>query len=264
MWNVSDTDDVREVVSVRDRIGPVRWIQPMPMPWRKDAGKDCLENERPVVAYITDIKIKKDEASSTKQHSVLQLYSLRSLGIAKSIKFNNETAIDAKCTQRVIAVVRISFIMPATHPNPHLLHIVKATSTPTIHIYCTRTLHHLASYTDLLPNPLTSSPIFDLGSKYIIYATSSQPPPKTGESESSDDEAGAHQGVARKVAGKVAKELVVGARILGEYGYQALSNYFGKEKEEDVAKMGGNANTASSHCGRVENKVEGAVGVVSD
>ncbi|KAJ3042742.1 Breast carcinoma amplified sequence 3 [Rhizophlyctis rosea] len=75
----------------------------------------------------------------------------------------------------------------------------------------------------------------DVGSRYITYATTTLLPIRRRKSSSSNENVPRSDGDtdeeehgrlnARKVAGKVAKELVVGAKVIGGYAYQALSTY---------------------------------------
>ncbi|KNC99621.1 uncharacterized protein SPPG_05007 [Spizellomyces punctatus DAOM BR117] len=221
VWSLGDLENVREVVSVREGLRKVTWVEALPTPYRRDGSTDYLEHARPLIAYITEVV---SEDSSGKPQSALQLYSLRSLTAVQTVKFGEDTALEAKCNARVIAV---------------------SLASHAIHIYSALTLHLLGVYTDTRPNPLNNAIVYDIGSRYIIYATSTPPPPSRRKGTStdelpsdpdSDDADGIPDaGLARKVAGKVAKDLVVGAKVIGEYGYQALSNYFSPATKEGVA-----------------------------
>ncbi|KAI9012714.1 hypothetical protein BC832DRAFT_258564 [Gaertneriomyces semiglobifer] len=209
VWVVDDIEDVREVISVRDGLGSVKWLDAVPNPKSVKEAKDYLEASRPVMAYITNANpatARPDNPASPSQ-SALQIYSLRSQAVVQTIRFSDDVAMDAKCNDRVIVV---------------------AMRSNTLQLYSALTLHQLAVYTDV------ASPIvFDIGSQFLIYATTTAVPPTRANSEDDESDEDAYndmtQGLARQVAGKVAKELVGGAKVLGEMSARAISNYFGKE-----------------------------------
>ncbi|KAL2914881.1 Breast carcinoma amplified sequence 3 [Polyrhizophydium stewartii] len=113
----------------------------------------------------------------------------------------------------------------------------------------------LATYTDVHDSPVCEGPIMEIGPRFIAYTTS-MPYQKSnskqlgvasnGAGASSvgvdglelpeDDGSGAHgrtsvfaNGVisnAGQVATKVAKEIASGVKVIGEFGYHTISNYF--------------------------------------
>ncbi|KAI9103834.1 hypothetical protein DFS34DRAFT_645882 [Phlyctochytrium arcticum] len=207
VWNVSQLEDVREVVSVRDGIGRVHWIQAFPNPSKRDGTSDYLDHARPLIGYITEL-----ENTGTTSQFILQMYSMRSLNVVQTIKFGEDRPVDARVTSRTIAV---------------------SLASKAINVYSASTFQLLSTFSDIAPGPLSDCAVFDIGSRYIMYATSAAPPPRgkslgmqSSEADSDDAEYVPDAGMARKVAGKVAKDLVVGAKAIGGYGYQALSNYF--------------------------------------
>ncbi|KAI8919921.1 hypothetical protein DFJ77DRAFT_450477 [Powellomyces hirtus] len=209
IWDVSDADNVQEVLSLRQGFGKVHCIEAVP-DIERDAMVDKWKSARPLVALIVDKSITAGNPM-TDGGQVLRLFSMQSLSTVHTLDFEADEPVDVKCTPRVIAV---------------------ALASQVLNIYSTSTMDFLAKFTDVLASPLHSIPVFDIGLRYIIYATSAAPPtvrrgsPTSADPDSDDAEVNEESGLARKMAGKVAKDLVVGAKVIGEYGYQALSNYF--------------------------------------
>ncbi|KAI8590372.1 hypothetical protein BDZ88DRAFT_415084 [Geranomyces variabilis] len=240
IWDVTDADNVYELASLRTGFGNVHAIEPAPAPILSKAQDghaaviDTFKALRPLVALITD---EPPLAESATKRS-LKLFSMHSLSTVYTLQpaqsqhpADEPTAV--KCNSRVIAVAFASHVL---------------------NIYSSATMTLLATFTNVIASPARGPGVWDIGMRYIIYATSTAPPlPRrasftAGDIDSDDyDDAGggvrgnggntaaasgaASGGVddhidARKVAGKVAKELVVGAKVLGEYGYHTLSNYF--------------------------------------
>ncbi|KAJ3111754.1 hypothetical protein HDU96_005380 [Phlyctochytrium bullatum] len=105
----------------------------------------------------------------------------------------------------------------------------------------------MAFYTikDIAPSPTTDAAVLCVGSRYLIYASSTKPPISTrrklsghsfegGMPSDFDDEveedaaniSAASRESLSSVARKVGKEVVGGVKVLGGMGYNALSSYF--------------------------------------
>ncbi|KAJ3153050.1 hypothetical protein HDU86_005348 [Geranomyces michiganensis] len=280
IWDVTDADNVYELASLRTGFGRVHAIEPAPAPAPApcdddDDDVDAFKALRPLVALITD--------DDERRRRSLKLFSMHSLSTAYTLKQQqgnvgeSEEPVCVKCNSRVIAVAFTS----------HVLNIYSSTSMSLLGTF-TNAISHGGGGGGGGGGP----GVFDIGMRYIIYATSIAPPltrrrASMGaelDSDEYDDHRrmggggrgsggggggvtlagpgsavgggcdtrgnGGGNGVAgnaeeqhidaRKVAGKVAKELVVGAKVLGEFGYHTLSNYFAPASaSEDPAAAAG-------------------------
>ncbi|KAJ3177335.1 hypothetical protein HDU87_004587 [Geranomyces variabilis] len=263
IWDVTDADNVYELASLRTGFGNVHAIEPAPAPLLPKAHDntaavlvDTFKALRPLVALITD---EPPPAEGATKRS-LKLFSMHSLNTAYTLQPTQnqhpaDEAVAVKCNSRVIAVAFASHVL---------------------NIYSSATMALLGTFTNVIASPARGPGVWDIGMRYIIYATSTAPPlPRrasftAGDVDSDDyDEAGG--GVrgggnsttaagaasggggddhidARKVAGKVAKELVVGAKVLGEYGYHTLSNYFAPAAPAGGAEGGGAGAVTAAAC----------------
>ncbi|KAI8823071.1 uncharacterized protein EV422DRAFT_523244 [Fimicolochytrium jonesii] len=270
IWDVSDTDNVQEVASFRGIYRDVGWIQAVPDPLTRESAQDKFKASRPLVALIADVDSQNSPRSkaapiAVQSTRVLQLFSMSGLQPVKTLDFGSSVPLEARCTARALAVVL---------------------NSNTIQVFSSLTLQKLATFGDVASTPLHDGAVFDLGLRYIIYATSTLPPTKTtatlrGGDQLDSDESDElkEMGVARKVAGKVAKELVIGAKVLGEYGYQALNSYLAPKPGAKAADGDGDprrsmegerqprprdkmaASSASSGRGE-QSRLAGATGVV--
>ncbi|KAJ3300276.1 Breast carcinoma amplified sequence 3 [Borealophlyctis nickersoniae] len=215
VWNLRDTDDIHELFSIREDLGPVYWIDAVPTPVPKVTSlTDPLEQYRPLVAYITDVG---DNCKPRGRQNSVQFFSLRTRNLVRTLDLGGDSARNVRCNGRIAVVLLQS---------------------NTLKIYSTMTLLLVATLSDVYSFPANDAPAFDIGSRFVVYASSTALGPKRrkgeshtvdasdrseGDSEGDPDEVGLN---ARKVAGKVAKDLVVGAKVIGGYGYQALTSYF--------------------------------------
>ncbi|KAJ3081293.1 hypothetical protein HK102_002446, partial [Quaeritorhiza haematococci] len=97
VWNVGDTDDIREIVSVREGVGPVTGIEVVPTPQRGDV-KDRFAEDRPLIAITTEVDsdIPSDLAPGKPgshqpiRVAALVLYSLKHLRIIDTVRFEEK------------------------------------------------------------------------------------------------------------------------------------------------------------------------------
>ncbi|CAG8503864.1 10839_t:CDS:10 [Ambispora gerdemannii] len=224
IWDVSSPDNIHELISIRDseNFGEVSYLKVIPNPQKIPKDSPC-ENSRPLVALIckptksTHQENDEDSDALARPRSVLKFFSLKSHNVVKMMSFENEgTVTCVKCNERAI-IVALS--------NPSRLYVL---STLTLD-------HTLPPLTDVGSHPITRAPIFSLGPRLLAYATTSQPPERggksdgdylLGEADENNGGTGKYQEVAKDVAKGVAKEVVNGVKLLGDYGYQTISAYF--------------------------------------
>ncbi|KAJ3056283.1 hypothetical protein HK097_007495 [Rhizophlyctis rosea] len=219
VWNLSDTDDIREAASVRRNVAKVSFIEAVPNPRIPSDRSYCdsFESSRPLITYITETPA----LEGRKESNLVEFWSLRQSKVVQSLDFAQDSVWGVKCTERFIGV---------------------ALRSGGLRVYASHNLQLVLTLTDLLPSPTDdrSFTIVDVGSRYISYATSSPLPMKRRKSQIGDNanrsegdtDEDEHARVnARKVAGKVAKELVVGAKVLGGFAYNALSSYVAPQNQ---------------------------------
>ncbi|KAJ3015630.1 hypothetical protein HKX48_004454 [Thoreauomyces humboldtii] len=210
VWDVTDPDNVQEVVSLRRALGQAHSIEPVPNPVGQYRLEDHLKEYRPLLAIVTDkASTVPDVETPTRE---IKFFSMRSHEVVHTLEFGGDAVLEVRSTSRVIVVALASYAL---------------------HIYSNHSLERIARYDDLMEHPLQDRAAFDVGMRYIMYATTTPAPAPRRRSATtlggdSDSDADPHedQNLARKMAGKVAKDLVVGAKVIGDYGYQALSSYF--------------------------------------
>ncbi|KAI8808590.1 hypothetical protein BJ742DRAFT_771945 [Cladochytrium replicatum] len=251
IWNITDAHSIREIVSVRDEFdGAVIGIEPIIESGRitpEEAAHDRFREDRPLVA----LNIRSFGHDRQKQRCSILLYSLRQLKVCGTIKLDGCTSAVVRSNGRVIAV---------------------GTSSNQIHLYSVRTLKLIALFTDVKASSSTQLPVFDLGPRFIAYATTANPPSTQARSEIDDDlelqndddldadDAGVRgsggvssRGGSRinrdqigKVAEKVAKELFGGVKAIGGLGYHALSSYFASGGDKGSAEGQGGEQWAAT------------------
>ncbi|KAJ3403844.1 hypothetical protein HDV05_007572, partial [Chytridiales sp. JEL 0842] len=240
VWNVTDMDNVREICSVRDWEVSVHWIESVPFPSHRERRREYAEEVKeagPLIAMGTEIS--SDPLVSDGVDSELRFYSLKSHTLVKSFAFKERKITELKTSEKVLAL---------------------SLDDCSIHLFSLLYLKPLSILRDASVCPSTTAPIFDIGNRYIIYASSSPVPHNRKHSHAADQGSfsdtesddnvrmpGASDGygkVAGKVAVKVGKELIDGVKVIGAVGYSALSNYF--SNKEGVAALPV-SDTASTH-----------------
>ncbi|KAI9339166.1 hypothetical protein DFJ73DRAFT_569558 [Zopfochytrium polystomum] len=219
IWDVTDLDDVREIYSIRNpsfQVADLEAVPHTPFMVSSPTFSEELAAAGPLLAFGVD------PASETgKTRGSLHFYSLTQGQVFRTFTF--EGSLHAiKCSERFI---------------------VASMSTGHLHAFSALTLAPIAVFQDTSLLPGTDSAVFDVGCRYLVYASNSPPPsPKkrtdsttiasdlsSSDSEEYEREVGTMENigkVAGKVAGMVAKEFIGGVKVFGEYGYNALSNYF--------------------------------------
>ncbi|KAJ3215397.1 hypothetical protein HDU67_000442 [Dinochytrium kinnereticum] len=213
IWNVSDVDNIREVLSVREGIGRVEHIENIPTlstPLYASKLTAELADAQPLIALGTSIP---QEDTSDENLGALIVYSLKLLKPLRRFTYAPYNVTSIRCSERIMVV---------------------ALSSNQLQLYSLFTLLPLITMTDISPSPTTDTPVFCIGTRYLIYASSIAPPAtrRKHSGQSFDTDGGddvdyeTTTETLGAVAGKVAKEFVGGVKVLGGLGYQALSSYF--------------------------------------
>ncbi|CAH1760359.1 3050_t:CDS:10 [Entrophospora sp. SA101] len=207
IWDISNVDNVNELISIRDdeKIGEVKVAKIIPNP--RIASKDDIDEyadqqHSSKESYNSqDHLYKSTPLFPPKPKTVLHLFSLRTHEIVKTVDGIDEgNIVGIKCNERVIA-------LGTTNPSR-------------ISIYSTLNLSPMYTLKDVALHPISKTPIFTLGLRLIAYATTSFPPENNIKKKK---DVGYYLGeVAKGVA-----NVVSGVKFLGDYGFQTLSSYFG-------------------------------------
>ncbi|KAI9207488.1 uncharacterized protein BJ171DRAFT_276377 [Polychytrium aggregatum] len=213
VWSLGDLENIREVFSVRGYYESIQNIVALPMPERSTTLSDSFASARPLIAVVAEAK-----GSSRFEGRAAHFMSLATNQVIFTFRQREREKIkEVKATTR---------------------HVLIGTST-SIHVLSAHSLSTLVVINDVFINPATETPSFDIGARFLAYAC--QGPistiPRTtaivdDRSEGGSDDDAVESSVAinaekiGKAAGKVAKELIGGVKVIGGYGYQALSSYF--------------------------------------
>ncbi|CAG8762357.1 11174_t:CDS:2, partial [Dentiscutata heterogama] len=154
---------------------------------------------------------------------VLKFFSLKTHKIIKSTEFEDDgNIVSLNCNERVIVV---------SLGNPAKLHVISSSTLLPL---------PFSPLQDVATHPSTRVPVFALGPRLLAYATTSHPPEnnvkKDGYVMSDSDEEVRAMGKYR-VAKDVAKEVVNGVKLLGDYGYQTLSSYFNNSNPQTSSSI---------------------------
>ncbi|KAJ3100639.1 hypothetical protein HDU97_002032 [Phlyctochytrium planicorne] len=242
IWHATDVDNIREVFSVREGIGRVDSIEAKPnilqeipslsSPLYDNKVDAEISSARPLVVLGSSIPL---ESSSDGNLGAAIIYSLKQLKAIRTFTYGSNLVCSIRCSERILVV---------------------GTSDAKLHIYSLFNLHLLSVLTDALPNPISQSTVFAVGTRYLVYASSTLPPIIVSKRRNSnfmsdqEDEVdfelesrgqNSATAVASAVgaavavgAGKVAKEMLGGVKVLGGIGYQALSSYFQGSNQSEI------------------------------
>ncbi|KAJ1547050.1 hypothetical protein HK096_004409, partial [Nowakowskiella sp. JEL0078] len=204
VWNISDTNDIRQIAFVKDVGGRVVYIEPLNSPVNllsDSTNEDRFITYRPLISMIIEKNSKRN----------VVFYSLKLGKIVETLIFGDEMPVSIKSNGKIIAVML---------SNGQLI------------LYSSTNARKIVIFDDALFAELNNS-LMDLGSRIFVYASSL---PISHTSFSDFDESGRptapQAGEVAKVAGKVAKDLVGGVKAFGDMGYNAISNYFAKGATE--------------------------------
>ncbi|CAG8542159.1 26_t:CDS:10 [Dentiscutata heterogama] len=219
IWNVSDIDNIHELMSIRDEenIGQVTCIKSICNPRNSSKNlRDKFADVRPLICLVcTPIPQRENghQDMFTKPKSVLKFFSLKTNQIVKALDLENEgSVVSVNCNERAI--------------------VVSLTNPPRLHILSPLTLAplFLSPLQDVAIHPSSRAPIFALGPRLLAYSTTSYPPEidanMDGYAVNESDGVLGTTGKYQEVAKGVAKEVVNGVKFLGDYGYQTFSAYF--------------------------------------
>ncbi|ORX99647.1 hypothetical protein K493DRAFT_406171 [Basidiobolus meristosporus CBS 931.73] len=195
IWDLTDRDNIYEIISFRDELETI-CIKAMPDPRVSDEAKaDKFQEHRALIAYVTE---KRSSTGDEEQAgTILNFYSLRTHEHVKTIHYDTEEITDVKVNERAVVV------------------LLRYTG---IDIYSPLTLEKIARYTDIYCHPFTGMPIVALGDRLIAYGTSTPPPLSTRNSPTNNHSNNFN-------VERVAKEMMNGVKTIGGYGYKTLSNY---------------------------------------
>ncbi|RIB09119.1 hypothetical protein C2G38_2109403 [Gigaspora rosea] len=230
IWNVSDIDNIHELMSIRDEedIGQVTCIKSICNPHNLPKNlRDKFADVRPLICLVcipTPQRENGHQDMFTKQKSVLKFFSLKTNQIIKTLDFENEgNIVGVNCNERAI--------------------VVSLTNPPRLHILSPLTLAplFLSPLQDVAIHPSNRAPVFALGPRLLAYSTTSHPPEtNTNKDSYAMDESNGMLGTTGKyqeVAKGVAKEVVNGVKFLGDYGYQTFSAYFANSNSQVAATI---------------------------
>ncbi|KAG0029592.1 Breast carcinoma amplified sequence 3 [Podila clonocystis] len=206
IWDITHPDNIHEIASVREKEKDVSFVKVLPSP-RIPAGKvDQFEQDRPLVAFISNNK--SDESVSGQRK--LQIYSLASHQIIKTIDFGDGPDYDVSAVDVNERAVVVSLTSPGENTKIYLLS--QLTLNP---LYPKQSVLNDASYPG----------VFVLGTRLLAYVTTSEAP-----SDSTDAKHGDHDGEStsgyQDLAKGVAKEVFGGVKMLGGFAHQTISSYW--------------------------------------
>ncbi|CAG8443758.1 952_t:CDS:10 [Cetraspora pellucida] len=227
IWDISSADNIHEIISIRDEenLGRVICIKPIPNP--SQTSKDVFDKYaevRPLIGIVCILTPPRENDAFPKSKSVLNFFSLKTHQIIKSMEFENDcNIISLNCNERVIVVSLV---------NPAKLHVISSSTLVSL---------PFSPLQDVAAHPSTRAPVFALGPRLLAYATTSHPPESNGKKDgyvmSDSDEEIKASSKKYQVAKGVAKEVVNGVKLLGDYGYQTLSSYFNNQNPQNPTSI---------------------------
>ncbi|KAJ3229633.1 hypothetical protein HDU81_005199 [Chytriomyces hyalinus] len=262
VWSIppSPGTEFSQLVSVRNGLQRVIDLDAVPHPpieLQKEISDTELATSFPLIALV------ESAAENPNNAYAVKLYSLNSHRIIKEWNFS-ANVLSVKCSSNLMAV---------------------GLSDNTIQIYSALSLKPVASIPDAYP-------VFTVGSRLLIYASSVKPPKpqplsksnankKTGEdfdewalhSHQNIMGAGSRPSVGdkaidglKRATGKVVKEVLGGANYLSAVGYTAVQNYLQNGTtagvEESSATQTGDLPNASEKLAHIDNlKAEGVIAI---
>ncbi|KAF0453413.1 autophagy-related protein 18f isoform x2 [Gigaspora margarita] len=215
IWDISSADNIHELISIRDEenLGQVICIKPIPN--SRHIPKDALDKYaevRPLIGLVCILTPPRENDIFPKPKSVLKFFSLKTHKIVKSMEFEDDgNIVNLNCNERVIVVSLV---------NPAKLHVISSSTLEPL---------PFSPLQDVATHPSTRVPVFALGPRLLAYATTSHPPENNGKKDGymmNDNDEEVRATGKYRVAKDVAKEVVNGVKLLGDYGYQTLSSYF--------------------------------------
>ncbi|KAJ8323704.1 Breast carcinoma amplified sequence 3 [Batrachochytrium dendrobatidis] len=251
IWDVTDTDTAVEIVSIRDGCEAVVDIEVIPTPWLSHVA-DPFKSERPLVVFVT--KVDKGDHSaytativSLSTNTLIHTIELASCPIAqmrvdanaKYLAFN----LGKQLGIRLYSLLDFSLMATYTDVHASPLHdapvfeigsrlIAYTTTTKFNPAFSKNYLAspHIQSGSDLETLDLCSG---ILGTSPLHANASISPslkcathPANSGGNTNSAGNSGSGGVNAGEVATKVAKGVASGVKVIGEYGYHAISSYF--------------------------------------
>ncbi|KAI8334816.1 hypothetical protein BC941DRAFT_432220 [Chlamydoabsidia padenii] len=226
LWNVTQPDNIHELVSVRkDSLGTVIQLHVLASPLVSPL-EDIYAHQRPLLAIICSDT--SDETSST---TTTNTHRRESSSSSSTKNYTTRLHLYSLRTHEFIPIDNL------TLPQDDMVLTRVKSNGRVIALGCKNqhgaAIHLLSAY-DLSPaaSPLTDvynhrdGPVFTMGSRLLAYAT-------TLPVLNNDTSHRHHADKDVKVAAKdIAKEMVNGVKSLGEFGYHRLSNYFLPQQQQ--------------------------------
>ncbi|KAI0244184.1 hypothetical protein L0F63_000117 [Massospora cicadina] len=200
VWEVDDVGKISELALAKLDLGEL--INPE---LRKPGAPKILIGSTRVLPIAPNAEFQ--EPRRPEEFAVLTLYCLATRSRAAQRVFEREAIAAIESNDRCVVV---------------------ATTLPSIRVLSCADLTEGWVFSDVLPNPNTRQPVFALGPRWLAYSTTSETPWKANLPE--------HPGLRNNVkVDRVAKDVVNGLKLIGDYGYQQLNSYLKPSPELDAS-----------------------------
>ncbi|KAJ1991897.1 hypothetical protein H4R33_001205 [Dimargaris cristalligena] len=215
VWDISDIDNIREIISVRDvveRVTAMRYLRPSP---KCQAKLDDVQlASLPWVACVHSAAPSGDSEPPSPNPTrysrpiavgnCVSIFSLSQQTLLHSFSFAPHTIIEMTHNDLLIAVTL----------DNGTLHLIDITRQEVVAQF---------DHVSPVPDEVSTSPRIALGPRFLAFPTCQIAPVKV-KLTPIDDPAWTPQ--SRHAVEKVAKDVVNGVKVLGSFGYKTLSNYF--------------------------------------
>ncbi|KAJ1966671.1 hypothetical protein IWQ62_002317 [Dispira parvispora] len=218
IWDVSDMDNIHEVVSIRGSYRYVTSLRYFPLSALRRARLST--EERATLPWVVCVHWNGPETTSTpptqpptpwvQQVSVVSLVNEQ---IIHQWEFPSLVVHEMACNESVLTLML---------------------SDASVRVIDLATWDEVVQFKNVaLPDhPGTSASCLALGSRLLAFPTTQAAPIKVKLSPPPLDQG--HSPYTRYGVDKMAKEVVQGVRVLGNFGYKTLSNYFSKSSPASV------------------------------
>ncbi|KAJ1978539.1 hypothetical protein H4R34_003169 [Dimargaris verticillata] len=210
IWDIHDVNNICELVSVRNTVEGVTTLKCLPWHPETQAQSDTIALDTlPWVAVVHTV-VDGFDAHPSSAHTPplgnsLALFSLAQQKVVKSFTFAPHLVAEVVCNGTLVAV---------------------ALTDQTLRLIDRRSFLEVASFDQvaLPPTPTSYASRIALGPRLLAFPTTQTAPVTIDLSPGGH---GALGPSSRQTVEKVAKEVVNGVKVLGNFGYKTLSNYFG-------------------------------------
>ncbi|KAJ1969694.1 hypothetical protein H4R35_006071 [Dimargaris xerosporica] len=210
IWDIHDVNNICELVSVRNTVEGVTTLKCLP--WCSMAQASSDTNALDALPWVAVVHTVVDgfDAHPNSAHTPplgnsLALFSLAQQKVVQSFTFAPHLVTEIACNDALVAV---------------------ALTDETLRLIDRRSLREIASFdrVALPPTPTSYASRIALGPRLLAFPTTQAAPVTIDLSPGGHGVAGPSP---RHTVEKVAKEVVNGVKVLGNFGYKTLSNYFG-------------------------------------